>query len=139
MIRLRYDSLLELPHGPTVEAWVVFTTPKQSHWWERFLEPGFVHCFALVRSGRRWIRMDWGYDCASLAVLNMPAYASLNEVVGPGDTVVRVLAEVRERYRAPWVFGPVTCVEAVKAVLGIRAFWVWTPFQLYRYIRSGRV
>lgn len=47
-----------------------------------------------------------------------------------GYTVISVNAD-----RAP-LSRPVaaTCVGMAKAVLGIRAFWVTTPYQLYRYI-----
>ena len=37
-----------------------------------------------------------------------------------------------------WTFCIFNCVEVVKALLGIKAFWVWTPWQLYKYlIKTG--
>ena len=35
---------------------------------------------------------------------------------------------------APW--GPFTCVEAVKRVLGVRARFILTPWRLYKFLRE---
>ena len=139
MIRVKPDSLLSAPQGVWVEVWVVFTHPDKTYWWSRFLTPGFGHCYLLMQTGGRWVILNWGVDALRLAVTHMPTYASLSEFLRPGDTAVRVRAELRERYRAPWVFGPLTCVEMVKAVLGIRSPWILTPHQLYRRVRVGVV
>lgn len=139
MIRTKPDSFLSAPRGRWVEVWVVFTRPERPYWWARFLKPGFGHTYLLMQTAGRWVVLNYGVDALCLAVTHIPAYASLGEFVKPGDTVVRVRAELRERYRVPWVFGPLTCVEMVKAVLGIRSPWILTPHQLYRRIRSGRV
>jgi len=38
----------------------------------------------------------------------------------------------------PWgVLMPATCVSVVKACLGIRAWWVLTPHQLYKYLQKN--
>ncbi len=29
------------------------------------------------------------------------------------------------------------CVEVVKSLLGIKAFWCWTPYQLYKRLSHG--
>lgn len=44
---------------------------------------------------------------------------------------------VEQRSPAPRAMmrGPMTCVEFVKGVLGIRRPWILTPHQLYRYLR----
>jgi len=41
-----------------------------------------------------------------------------------------------DRIRLPWVFGPWTCVEQIKALVGIRAPWVLTPRQLWKHLRG---
>ena len=38
------------------------------------------------------------------------------------------------RSRQWWTCRPPSCVETCKNALGIKAFWVYTPYQLYRYI-----
>jgi len=58
----------------------------------------------------------------------------------PDSAIQKVTASRRLfSIRSKFEMGPFTCVDTAKAVLGIRAFWVRTPWQLYRYIqkRSG--
>lgn len=47
-------------------------------------------------------------------------------------TATRLEGSVRDYF----FMGPQTCVEVVKAALGIRNFWIRTPFQLYNFIAS---
>lgn len=42
----------------------------------------------------------------------------------------------RGTVREPFMFGPVTCVEMAKAVIGIRAVFVRTPYQLFKHLRK---
>ena len=118
---------------------MVFTTPTARYWWTRLLRPGFGHVYLLVQRNGWWWVINWGKDALRVEPSKVPAYAAYTPLVTVGDTVVRVRAELRERHRVPWVLGPLTCVEAVKAYLGVRAAWVWTPHQLYRLVRGGRV
>lgn len=46
-------------------------------------------------------------------------------------TAVRKMPSVREWFHV----GPVSCVEVAKFALGIKSFWVNTPYQLYKYIQ----
>lgn len=58
----------------------------------------------------------------------------------PESTVVKVTASRPLGHVRQWFhLGPMSCVEIVKNALGINAFWVRTPYQLYRYInrRNG--
>lgn len=51
-----------------------------------------------------------------------------------GEVLQRVQARV-PLGSPPWaILAPGTCVSVVKACLGIRAWWVLTPYQLYKYI-----
>ena len=54
----------------------------------------------------------------------------------PRATVQKVsVARKADSMRSWFDIGPTTCVEAVKMALGIRAFWVRTPYQLFNYIK----
>ena len=60
------------------------------------------------------------------------------KVVPSGAITVRFRALRRlERYRVPHLLAPFTCVEQIKALLGLRAWWVVTPRQLHRRVRDG--
>jgi len=116
------------PFAPA--AWVVFTDAPEMLLL-RWMAPGFRHCFVLLNDGRHWIAVDPLAACTEVEVLPLPADA---DVPGwyreRGHAVVR--AALRRGLRRPAPFGPFTCVEAVKRVLGLHAPWVLTPRQLHR-------
>lgn len=110
-------------------------------WWLRWLRPGFRHCFAAVDDGAQWLTIDPLLHRLEIRASGLPSafdlaaeYRRMNLIVlviGPPPVVLRT---------AP--FGIFSCVETVKRVLGLRARWVFTPWQLYRFLErrdEGRV
>lgn len=90
---------------------------------------GFRHCFVALNDGRAWIEVDPRGDGLHVEA-EMSAdwdLAAHYRALGYGVIETFVRTE-RRRYRAPWAF---TCVEAVKRVLGVHGWLVWTPYQLY--------
>lgn len=97
------------------------------------LRRGFRHVFVAVRRKGYWIVLD---GCAGLPVLEVVAGAD-DDLAGfyrrtHGFTVIALDAP-REFPRAPVMLA--TCVGAAKRVLGLRAPWVVTPYQLYCHLR----
>lgn len=99
-----------------------------AHWLDPLLKPGFRHCFAVVQAGDYMISVD---GLAGLPALDVVA-ASTYDLVGfyrdEGFTVVEVDEGIP--IRVPCISS--NCVGMVKAVLGIRAPFALTPYQLYR-------
>lgn len=102
--------------------------------WAKLLRPGFRHCFAVIGRRRKWIVFDPMSSFTNIGAFSGP---SIDDVAGWyrqfGFTVVKT--KVRRDQSAPTDWRFLTCVEAVKRVLGIRARWVITPWQLYRFLR----
>ncbi|MBP2313382.1 hypothetical protein [Azospirillum soli] len=114
----------------TPRAWVVFRGDAEL-WWLRLLKPGFRHCLALLNDGRRWVMVDPLATFMDVAVLDVaPGWDLPGWFRGQGMEVVA--APVRRGLTRPAPWGPFTCVEAVKRVLGLHAPFVVTPWQLYR-------
>ncbi len=97
----------------------------------RFLRPGFRHCFAVIESQGKWVlynplsigtQLDvWPGDCEETLRLWLETH---------GYKVIMVQVRSLELEPLPWsIF---SCVEAVKRVLGVRAPWIMTPWQLYK-------
>ena len=111
-------------------AWVVFCGDADL-WWLRLLRPGFRHCFVALNDGTHWITVDPLSPHLEIAV--QPVAAGF-DLVGwfaeRGHAVVA--APVRRDLDRPAPWGPFTCVEAAKRVLGLHDRWVLTPWQLYR-------
>jgi|GEM_PF-1340755 hypothetical protein len=105
----------------------------------RILKPGFRHCFVVVGGRYGWIflnpllhytELEWidGFDPSDVEALTA-FYRRL------GYTVLETVPTCPPRRAL--VPTPYSCVEAVKRVLGIRAGWVLTPWQLYRYLNKN--
>lgn len=125
-------------------AWFVLFFPAAAllrrAWWLRGLHPGYAHvaacraesdgatCLIDHRGGRLLAeRMPMPVGAFLRGLLEQPAPAWILAVPPaalPGD------AADRARLR-----GPMSCVEAVKAALALRAPWVVTPRQLARHLR----
>lgn len=112
-----------------MRAIVVFHDKGAGFWPRLFGRPGFRHCFVALNDGRAWTVIDPGSRGTRISA----AVAGGHDLPGfyrrQGFTVLE--AQVSESAGAypVWFF---TCVEAVKRVLGIRGWWLWTPYQLYR-------
>lgn len=108
----------------------------EPHWLDWFLARGYGHCYLLVWDDPLWLLVHPTLQIVELTVLDH------HEFTHPGLWPEHEAAEVIEcelewdgRVRTPWAFGPLSCVELVKAFLGIRRFWIWTPAQLAGYCR----
>jgi hypothetical protein len=102
----------------------------------RWLRSGFRHCFCLVRRPVGWIVCDPLKSKTCLEVVDpyderelLLHYRRRNAIVLVGRCI--------EPDRGRDFFRPLTCVEIVKRVVGLRAPRVWTPYQLYRALRHS--
>lgn len=116
------------------KAWVVFSG-KTDLDWLRVLKPGFRHCFVVLKDGERWITLDPLSNYMEVLVhhhvsgeFDLPRWLERRGMrVLPADLT-------RLKKPAPWML--FTCVEAVKRVLGVHKFFIFTPWQLYRYLQG---
>ena len=120
--------------GPAPRAWVVFCDNTELAWL-RLLKPGFRHCFVVLHDGDRWIAVD---PLAPLLEVTVPPVAADYDLpgwfAGQGHTVVA--ATVRRDLARPAPWGPFTCVETCKRLLGLHARFVVTPWQLHRRLAA---
>lgn len=117
--------------------YLVCTEPPRGYWWSWILAPGFRHCFVLIWEGVCWLQVDPTLARTHVVILDRYEPGHPADWMGDPDvSVIEVTIEDGDAMRAPWVVGPVTCTEFVKSVLGIRSFWLWTPLQLFNYLRS---
>lgn len=133
-------SLLDTAGCKTVEWWVVYHERPAFHWWGRKLHPQFRHV-ELAREWRfgpglldvMWLQMIPTYETLDVDLCTDPSppWVRCPKSTCQKVTSVRKLDSIRSWFD----IGPFTCVEAVKVALGIRAFWVRTPYQLFKYIQ----
>ena len=92
---------------------------------------GFRHCFMIMLHQDRWILIDPRSNKTDISLLphpksfNFPRYFSEQ-----GKTVVKIPV-IQTPAKILWPF-PVSCVETSKRIIGLHAWWVVTPYQLYK-------
>lgn len=122
--------------APFQKAWVVFSG-KADLPWLTALRPGFRHCFVLLYDGVCWLTVDPMLHHMEVLAHHVPASFDLPGWLKSRDNIIVPASIDRSRTRpAPW--RPFTCVEAVKRLLGIHARFVFTPWQLYKYLNKKK-
>lgn len=132
-------SLLDLADHKVRDWYVVYHHREPYYSFTKFLKPGFRHV-ELTRP------LYYGPNVEDVAWLNvLPTFEMLDVELAhdprppwikcPDSTVQKVTAIAPLMSVRSWFdIGPPTCVEVVKMALGLRAFWVRTPWQLYQHI-----
>lgn len=139
------DNDLIPPAGP-VEWQVVFADREELYWFDRVFHTrsGFRHCFAIGYQPKsyHYILLDWQGHKLNLEIMHPWRLDQLMQALESKEhTIVTYRHNVEDEsislMRQPLLY----CVEAVKHLLGIRNFFVWTPYQLYRELvrRGGTV
>jgi hypothetical protein len=125
-------SLLDLEDCNPIQYVVVYSPHSEtSAWWTRPLQPRFAHVEV-------WRRIEPGFYHVIQPFCD---YVALGVVEAEPAGYFQNVTARRRMGRALSPIGLKTCVSLVKAVLAIRAPWVITPYQLYKYIahRKGVV
>lgn len=116
--------------------------------WLRVLKHGYRHCFAVLEDGRTagqgaarfaptWIIYNPLSHRTEISVLSGVGRESIAGYYRSlGYRVVET--HVCHPLRRPVPWRPYTCVEAVKRVLGLRARWVFTPWQLSENLKISK-
>lgn len=120
--------------------YVIFDDSSRVCWWDRLFRtrPGFRHVYAIRWDGFNWLLFNPDADFTEVAIMAAGAQDAIGSLVSDTATVFEVTANrMRGKIRGRWWMGPMTCVEQIKAVLGVHAGRVWTPWQLYQYLTEG--
>ncbi|WP_207762399.1 hypothetical protein [Niveispirillum lacus] len=101
--------------------------------WLRCLRPGFRHVFIALPVAGGWITLDPLSTRLEAEYHPLPAGTDLAAWFRARGHQV-LAASQSPPVPAQWPLAPFTCVTLVKRVLGIRAPWVQTPWQLYCHL-----
>lgn len=106
-------------------------------WWQRLLHPGYPHVWACRAAGdNATLVVNHTGLTLQLAVMPMPLLPFVKQKADEQRArVICALAAPVDPTEA--LRGPMTCVEVAKALLGIRAPWIITPYQLARHLTEG--
>ena len=121
-----------------IEQWhVIFTKTTLKHWIFRWLDSEINHVYAVKESpgGEFWIIVN-AKNCHTDITLESKMDYPHIRLLAPDSVILSIRAIIRpENYR--YTLCVFNCVEVVKSLLGIKAFWCWTPQQLYTRLHHG--
>lgn len=127
-------TLLDTIDRHPVDWFLVYSDmDDRTSWMAKVFRSGFQHVLALRRDGRLWIAIHPHFSFTDVQAIRSDLTPW---EMYPAATIQHVTA-MRANASSSGAFhiGPLTCVDLVKALLGIRCWWIYTPWQLYRYCR----
>ena len=119
------------------EWYLVFSKAKYDHWIWRFVDRDMGHVYAVKElNDYQWLVVQPRVNIVQVKVLLKCQYPVIRSIAATEDTVLKVSAypNIEPRGCLNWF----TCVEQIKALLGIRSLWTLTPKQLYKGLIGGR-
>ena len=134
-------SLLDTADCKIRDWLVVYHHREPFYSFSKWLKPGFRHV-ELTRpfyygpglSDVMWLNVLPMFEMMDVEIATDPTPPWVR---CPQSTIQKVTAIAPLMSVRSWFdIGPPTCVEVVKQALGIRAFFVRTPYQLFKYIQS---
>ena len=119
-----------------VNWYIIFRKSPLKHWVFRFLDSEIQHCLAVRESdgGQFWIIVNSTNSYTDVNMVSKLDYPHIR-LLEPDSVILSIRAIIQpDNYRYTLCVN--NCVEMCKSLLGIRAFWIWTPYQLYKRLRS---
>lgn len=120
----------------TVDWFVIFGPSKYKKGIMRWIKPDFSHVYAMKKSpgGQFWIVINPLLALLDAEILLVDDYPHPRAYAGQDAVILPIRAVITQKPR--WSLCVFNCVEVVKALLGIRSFWTWTPWQLFKYLKK---
>mgnify|MGYP001146971656 CR=1 FL=1 len=128
-------------------AWIIFAGADHRRFWRIFTRRGWRHCYVILpayypepglRADQYSVIIDTRTNCTDCDVLFTPPKDVVQYLLKEGTTCAIKVRIDRHGKRDYVPRGILTCVSLVKSIIGIGAWWVWTPEQLARHlVRNG--
>ena len=137
---LKQQSLVDTWDKSYIEWFIVFEHGDMPYWWAKYLHSGFRHCWALRWDGFNWIAFDPKLGHTDIEILPYGNFEDIEIISKAMNLSVKIRAKVWRdsiRIRTPYPTA-VTCVEQIKALLGIRKWFLFTPYQLFNHLLGGK-
>ena len=127
--------LILMCSSTTGEQWyIVFTRAKYDHWIYRFINRDMGHVYAIKSlNDYQWLVVQPRVNITEVRVKVKASYPHIRMITGEAAKIVKVTA-INTKPRGAINF--FNCVEQVKALIGLRAPWCFTPQQLYNLLEG---
>ena len=100
-------------------------TDDDGHWYSKYLKDGIRHCFVIKAYRQHFIIYSRNTKRVELYTLQ-----SIKDIIGSG-----LVISCDENAGTKSLFMLNTCTGHVKQMLGINKPFIWTPWQLLKYVR----
>lgn len=111
---------------------IVFFQRDTDAWFLRGLKRGYRHCFIALPqpNSTNWVILE---PLLHKTAVQFVTGEYIQRLILHRDMREVVIDEIRKPRKRVSIMPP-TCVDFVKRALGIQAWWVITPHQLYKYL-----
>jgi len=119
----------------TEEWYLVFGNSRGEHMLTPYLKDGFQHVYAMKKTEGElmWMVIDCVRSHLVVKLETVDKYPHPRVYAGKDAVIVRVKSRIDPKF-VRMAFGMMSCVEIVKAAIGLKAGYIWTPFQLYKHL-----
>jgi len=121
-----------------VECYVVFTGSNLKNPVMRFLDEKIKHVYVIQRSpgDQFWIVINPIASHTQVELLTVDNFPHPRTITGDDAVIVPVKSYISLK-KQRFTLCVFNCVEVVKSLIGVRNFWIFTPYQLYKYLMRG--
>lgn len=122
------------------DAYVVFVD-NTSLWWLKFLKKGFRHCYMIFSLGKNpQLLIELNPMSNQFYVFKHTSIMGCDYIfhLKQKDNVKILPVTIKQSELKTAPLGAFSCVEFVKRVLGIHRFWLFTPYQLYKFLTKTK-
>ena len=100
----------------------------------KFFKEGFRHVAIVIRTDSNYVLIDPRASTVGLELTGRVVPDTMERQLRDNSHAIQRVSTVKGKGFFP--IGLFTCVSLFKKLLGIRAWWVLTPYQLYNYINK---
>lgn len=109
--------------------WILFSNGRRAPFWTK---DGYGHVHILCRDEFQYYILNPAWDRFEEIILPIESDSMYERTLLDKFTVVEFERRYNHHFR--YSLTVMTCVEVAKYIIGIRSFFVKTPFQLYKYL-----
>lgn len=120
--------------------WLIFFyTPFNPPWYTKWRKKGYTHVGAISYQPdfKCWIMVEGLYGRLNIELMsNEEVQNVLSYVKRLHGMVIKGEEKITANFRGEWWVKEHSCVSYMQRLLGLRKFWIFTPYQLFCALRK---
>ena len=117
------------------KAWVGFA-PEAEIWWLRILKKGYRHCFVCIKNNDHWTIIDPLSHSIDVETIEVKKIKNLPRYLTDQGYIVMPFGDIDPHKKGGRILGYLSCVTIVKKILGLHSPFIFTPYQLAKYLHK---